>query len=39
MASRPEWYHEAPDAEALAGIYRTIAVTIPCPTEAFWGRR
>jgi hypothetical protein len=28
-----------PDAEALAGIYRGIAVAIPCPADAFWGRR
>ena len=27
MASRPDWYHAAPDAEALAGIYHQIAVT------------
>jgi hypothetical protein len=39
MASRPEYAYLAPDAEALAGIYRTIAVTIPCPAAAFWGRR
>jgi hypothetical protein len=39
MASRPEWFFIAPDAEDLAGVYRTIAVTIPCPREAFWGRR
>jgi Mg-chelatase subunit ChlD len=39
MASRPEYYHIAADAEQLAGIYRAIAVTIPCPASAFWGRR
>jgi hypothetical protein len=35
MASRPEYAYLAPDAEALAGIYRAIAVTIPCPKEAW----
>jgi hypothetical protein len=39
MASRPDYFHIAPDAEALAGIYRDIAVAIPCPASAFWGRR
>ena len=27
------------EAEALAGIYRGIAVAIPCPADVFWGRR
>jgi hypothetical protein len=31
MASRPEYAYLAPDAEALAGIRRTIAVEIPYP--------
>jgi hypothetical protein len=39
MASRPEYYYRAPDAEALAGIYRGIAVAIPCSASGFWGRR
>ena len=39
MASRPEFFYTAPDAEELAEIYRAIAVTIPCPATAFWGRR
>ena len=39
MASRPEFYHAAPDAEALAAIYARIAVAIPCPDDAFWGPR
>ena len=39
MATRPEYFYTAPDAEALAGIYRGIAVAIPCPAAAFWGRR
>jgi hypothetical protein len=26
-------------AGALAGIYPGIAVAIPCPADAFWGRR
>jgi hypothetical protein len=39
MASRPDYFYVAPDAEQLAGIYRGIAVAIPCPAESFWGRR
>jgi Mg-chelatase subunit ChlD len=39
MASRPDYAYLTPDAAALAGIYEAIAVTIPCPAEAFWGRR
>ncbi len=39
MASRPDYYHFAPNADALEEIYRTIAVTIPCPAESFWGGR
>jgi hypothetical protein len=39
MASRPEFFYAAPDGEALAGIYRGIAVAIPCAPEQFWGRR
>lgn len=37
MATRPDWFYVAPDAEDLAAIYRAIAVTIPCLVEAFWG--
>jgi Mg-chelatase subunit ChlD len=39
IASRPEWYFGAPDGEALAEIYRAIAVALPCPAGAFWGGR
>jgi hypothetical protein len=39
MASKPEYFYVAPDAEALAGMYRSIAVAIPCPAAGFWGRR
>jgi len=39
MASQPGYFFVAPDAEALAGIYRGIAVAIPCPADAFWARR
>jgi hypothetical protein len=39
MASRPEDYHRAPEAGALAGIYAQIAVALPCPARAFWGGR
>ncbi len=39
MASRPEGYFAAPEAEALAGIYAQIAVALPCPAGAFWSGR
>ena len=34
MASRAEYYYRAPDAEALAAIYRAVAVTIPARRRA-----
>jgi hypothetical protein len=39
MASRPEYFFRAPDAEDLAQIYAGIAGAIPCPADAFWGGR
>ncbi len=39
MASKPVYFYWAPDGEDLLAIYRTIASEIPCPAEAFWGRR
>jgi uncharacterized protein YegL len=39
MASRPDAFYEAPDAEDLAAIYEQIAVEIPCPLSRYWGRR
>jgi hypothetical protein len=39
MASSPEDFYEAPDAEGLVAIYERIAVEIPCPASRFWGRR
>lgn len=39
IASRPAWYYGAPDGEALAEIYRAIAVALPCPVGVFWGGR
>jgi Mg-chelatase subunit ChlD len=39
MASRPEYAYRAADGEALAEIYRAIAVALPCPADAFWGGR
>jgi hypothetical protein len=39
MASRPEYFYRAPDGEDLQGIYRTIAVEIPCPASQYWGGR
>jgi Mg-chelatase subunit ChlD len=39
IASRPEWYYEAADAEDLRGVYRTVAIAIPCPGSVYWGGR
>ena len=39
MASRPEYFLRAPDAEGLAAIYAAIAVRIPCAPGSFWGGR
>jgi Mg-chelatase subunit ChlD len=39
MASSTSDYFSAPDGEDLLAIYKAIAVAIPCPPEAFWGRR
>lgn len=39
IASRPDYFHHAPDAADLEGIYRAVAGTIPCPSGTFWGRR
>jgi Mg-chelatase subunit ChlD len=39
MASRPAYFYLAPDGEDLQGIYRTIAVEIPCPPSHYWGGR
>jgi Mg-chelatase subunit ChlD len=39
IASQPDYFYRAPDGEDLLSIYRTIAVEIPCPADAFWGRR
>jgi hypothetical protein len=39
IASTPGDFHRAPDGEDLAGIYRRIAVAIPCPDRAYWPGR
>jgi hypothetical protein len=42
MASRPEWFYRAPDAEELAAAYQGIAVKIPArpaPSGAGGSRR
>jgi Mg-chelatase subunit ChlD len=39
MASSSGDYHHAPGGQELAGIYRTVAVEIPCPADKFWPRR
>ncbi len=39
IASRPDFFYRAPDAEELGQIYREIAVAIPCPADAYWGGR
>ena len=39
IAGAPERYFPAPDATDLAAIYARIAVVLPCPGDALWGRR
>jgi Mg-chelatase subunit ChlD len=39
IASRPDGFYQAPVGEDLAAIYGRIAVALPCPAGAFWGRR
>ncbi len=39
IASEPEYFKRAPDAEDLAEVYAAIAVAIPCPSDAYWSRR
>lgn len=39
MASRPQDFLQAPDAEDLADVYRMVARNIPCPASAWWGGR
>lgn len=39
IASRPEYFKRAPDAEDLAAVYASIAVEIPCPADTYWVRR
>jgi hypothetical protein len=39
VASSPDSYFHAPSAQDLAGIYRGIAVDMPCPASAFWAGR
>jgi Mg-chelatase subunit ChlD len=39
IASRPEYFYRAPNAEALETIYRAVAVLVPCPPASFWGGR
>lgn len=39
IASRPGQYLRTPDADALAAIFERIAGEIPCPPDAYWGKR
>jgi Mg-chelatase subunit ChlD len=39
MASRPDYFHYAPDGEDLGPIYERIAYEVPCPPTAFWPYR
>jgi Mg-chelatase subunit ChlD len=39
IASRPENFFAAAGPEALDAIYGQIALSLPCPKEAFWGGR
>ncbi|MFQ5459524.1 MAG: VWA domain-containing protein, partial [Anaerolineae bacterium] len=38
VASRPELYRSAGDADALAGLYAAMAAELPCPGGAMWQR-
>ena len=39
MASNASSYFHAPSTADLVGIYREIAVDIPCPATTFWAGR
>jgi hypothetical protein len=39
MASSPDRFWKAPDAEALEEIYRQLVIEVQCPKEIYWGRR
>lgn len=39
IASRPEYFHGAADADDLAAILAEVSRTLPCPLDAFWSRR
>lgn len=39
MATEPKFFLHAPTAAGLAAAYREVARSIPCPTDAYWGRR
>lgn len=39
MASQPDYFRSAATGSDLAAIYRDIAELLPCPADAFWGRR
>ena len=39
IASKPDYFIQAPDGEDLEAIYRDIAVELPCPADRYWGRR
>jgi Mg-chelatase subunit ChlD len=39
IVSRPTFYFETLDAEALAEIFEVVATKIPCPSSFFWAGR
>jgi electron transfer flavoprotein alpha/beta subunit len=39
MASGPERYYPAPDPLLVRAIYQDLTKRVPCPSEAYWGRR
>jgi Mg-chelatase subunit ChlD len=39
MASQPDYFRLSATGTDLSSIYRDIAELLPCPAEAFWGRR
>jgi Ca-activated chloride channel family protein len=39
MASVPEWYYEAPTADALMAIYSRLPEYVPCGEDAYWPKK
>jgi len=39
MASRPEYFWPAPNADALVQLYGDLVIELQCPKELYWARR